>query len=104
MEFLKDKQEGKYQVATLIVSYRTRLLDTENLYGGAKPIRDALEDLNWIYLDSPKWSVLKATQRLCKKDDERTEVLHWVGVESFPSYFLKDGSTLATLLLEQGLK
>ncbi len=57
---------------TTIVSDRSRLIDVENLYGGAKVIRDKFQRLGWIYNDSPKWSDLILTQRLVKKGQEKT--------------------------------
>lgn len=57
---------------TTIVSDRSRLIDIENLYGGAKPIRDKFERLGWIFNDSPKWSSLDLTQRKVKKGEEKT--------------------------------
>jgi len=74
----------KEQVATLIISHRVRLLDEENLWGGSKPIRDVLERRGWIYLDSPKWSLLSVQQYFCKKEDQRTEILHYIGEDNFP--------------------
>ena len=59
---------------TTIVSDRSRLIDLENLWGGSKPIRDALSRRGWIYEDGPKWSDLIITQRKVKKGEEMTWV------------------------------
>lgn len=71
----KNRKEGRVNVT--IISDRVRLLDVENLYGGAKPIRDALEANGWLWNDSPKWGELSITQRRVKKGEEKT----WIKLE-----------------------
>lgn len=58
-----------------IVSHRSRLLDKDNLYGGAKATIDALKNHGLIKDDSPKWITLKITQEKVKRVDERTEII-----------------------------
>lgn len=48
-----DGKQVKRKV--VIYSYRTKLLDHDNLVGGAKPLIDALVHLKLIYDDSPEW-------------------------------------------------
>jgi len=60
---------------TTIISYRTRLLDKENLYGGSKPIRDMLEKKGWLWNDSPNWGDLTVWQMRVKKGEpEKTYI------------------------------
>jgi len=71
----KERKEGRVNVT--IISDRVRLLDVENLYGGAKPIRDTLQKRGWLWNDSPKWGDLKISQRRVKKGEEKT----WIKLE-----------------------
>jgi len=57
---------------TTIISYRTKLLDKENLYGGSKPIRDTLIRRGWLHDDAPRWGELTVWQKKCKKGEEKT--------------------------------
>ena len=45
----------------IFTSYRSRRLDSDNLSGGLKYLRDTLKDVRLIYDDSPRW--LKAEYR-----------------------------------------
>jgi Holliday junction resolvase RusA-like endonuclease len=51
------------RMKVVITSYRKRLLDEDNLYGGAKPLLDALCDMFLIVDDSPEWIDLKVNQK-----------------------------------------
>lgn len=46
-----------------IVRYGTRLLDQDNLYGGLKPLVDAMKDVGLIEDDTPELLQLQAEQR-----------------------------------------
>ena len=74
LTIVPEREKEEYKAYTTIISYRTRLLDKENLYGGCKPIRDTLERRGWIWNDSPKWGDLSVFQTLCKKGEEKTYI------------------------------
>ena len=50
-----------------IISYRKKLLDLENLYGGVKGLLDACIDEELIWEDSPKYLDLVVEQYTSKK-------------------------------------
>lgn len=58
---------------TTIFSYRKKLLDKENIYGGSKPIRDGLVRKGWLYDDHPKWGDVTIWQ-VQSKDKEGTTI------------------------------
>ena len=60
------KEKEKYII--MIISYRKRLLDKDNLYGGCKQLIDAIIDEGLIYDDSPKYLDLKVEQFKAKED------------------------------------
>lgn len=60
------------QVFVLIVSYRNRELDHPNLVGGAKPIWDVLQELNYLRDDNPQWMSYVICQFKVPKAEERT--------------------------------
>jgi Holliday junction resolvase RusA-like endonuclease len=58
-----------------IISYRKSFLDKDNLWGGLKPLVDAIKELRLIYDDSVEFLNLKAEQRIEKKrKNQRTEI------------------------------
>jgi hypothetical protein len=66
---------------TTVISYRSLLLDKENLYGGAKPIRDELQLKGWLYDDSPKWGDLTVWQTKVKRREAKTVIRVWLDTE-----------------------
>lgn len=54
------KVKGKASVT--IVSHRKRLLDTDNLWGGVKPVLDAMRNLGIIVDDNPNMLFLQVSQ------------------------------------------
>ena len=50
-----------------IISYRRKLLDKDNLYGGVKGLLDACIEENLIWDDSPKYLDLDVDQYTSKK-------------------------------------
>lgn len=73
---------GLHAARTLVTTKRVlhierrapRMLDTDNLYGGCKPVIDALVTLGLLRDDKPKWCELHVSQ--CKPD--RGEPAHTV--------------------------
>jgi len=63
----------------IFTSYRSRRLDSDNLSGGLKYLRDTLKDVRLIYDDSPRW--LKAEYR--QEIDSKS---HRVEVEIFGEF------------------
>ena len=61
----KAKAGEKFKLT--IVSYRRRLLDVDNLYGGVKGLLDACIDEELIWEDSPKYLDLVVEQYTSKK-------------------------------------
>jgi Holliday junction resolvase RusA-like endonuclease len=57
------KINKKRKMSVVITSYRKRLLDLDNLVGGAKPLIDALCDMGLIVDDSPDWLDLEVKQK-----------------------------------------
>ena len=57
----------------IILSRRSRLLDKDNLYAGAKPLVDALKKSGLIWDDSPRWINLKVRQ-VIDAGNPRTEI------------------------------
>jgi len=67
---MKKKQD--VVAHTTIISYRVKLLDKENLYGGSKPIRDTLIRRGYLWDDRPACGDLSVWQKKCKKGEEKT--------------------------------
>tara|TARA_R110000824_G_scaffold176451_2_gene355433 strand:+ start:6351 stop:6707 length:357 start_codon:yes stop_codon:yes gene_type:complete len=63
----KSKEGERFKLT--IISYRKRLLDKDNLYGGIKGLLDACIDEELIYDDSPKYLDLEVDQYTCKKEE-----------------------------------
>jgi len=64
---------GKDKRGVKIVSYRKQKMDTDNFYGGLKPILDALVCHYLIWDDGPKFIELKAEIRI-DLDNPRTVI------------------------------
>lgn len=59
-----------------VVSGAMRKMDKSNLYGGVKPLEDALITLGWIKDDSEKWCELEVSQSaVLDLSDEDTSLL-----------------------------
>ncbi len=69
----KKPQEERFIILTL-TSYRCKLLDTDNLAGGMKSIRDAIVRAGYMKDDSPAHCTVNYHQELCKKGQERVHV------------------------------
>jgi hypothetical protein len=61
-KLIKAHVDMHHRCELLIISYRRRVLDKDNLYGGVKPIVDAIRDLDLIVDDSPQWLDLTVDQ------------------------------------------
>lgn len=77
---LGNSDEGKKKSATrtrvIIGSYRVRLLDRDNLYGGAKALCDSLTYAGLILSDSEKDIEYEVVQiRVAHRKDEKTVVM-----------------------------
>jgi hypothetical protein len=73
-EFLAPK--GKFFAYLDIQRLGARLLDIDNLYGGVKPLIDAIKEKRLIIDDSPKWVKIDISQTKCDKIAEAT----WVSI------------------------
>ncbi len=58
------RKRVKKKKKVVIVSYRKRKLDYDNLVGGGKPMLDALRKLKFIWDDSPEWLEIDYIQKL----------------------------------------
>lgn len=65
---LKVHFQEKRKRRVKFVSLRSRMLDTDNLIGGFKGVRDAIKRLGVIVDDSPKWLDALYEQRPAKKE------------------------------------
>lgn len=72
------KQAQEIDIARAVVrikSFRKRLIDRDNLWGGSKILIDCLKDLNVIQDDSEKYIDLHIEQeKVSSEIDERTEI------------------------------
>ena len=62
------KAKDKEKFTIMIISYRKRLIDIDNLWGGCKQLIDALTEEELIYDDSAKYVDLKIEQYKSKQD------------------------------------
>ena len=69
---LRAHKDLKHRAKVLILVERKKLLDKDNLYGGIKPLLDALVRLEFIVDDSAKWIDLDVTQE--KSNDPQTVI------------------------------
>lgn len=58
-----------------------RELDTDNLYGGVKPLLDAIKARGWIVDDAPKWMDLTVEQRKTTARDNPHMILEIEAME-----------------------
>lgn len=70
----KSKPKWTGLVGVGIRSLRARLLDKDNLFGGCKPVVDALKKNGLIRDDTPKDIDLYCTQKAVKKEDRGTVI------------------------------
>lgn len=69
------KEEHPHRIAVCITSFRRRLLDPDNLIGGAKYFVDGLRYAGLIPGDNPEQITLEVSQVKVKtKHEERTEI------------------------------
>ena len=62
---IKAAEQKKYKL--VILSYRKKKLDVDNLYGGIKNLLDALVDEGFIFDDSPDYIDLNVAQYIAKE-------------------------------------
>lgn len=60
-----------------ITSYRSVMLDDDNLRGGAKHLLDCLTKHGWINDDSMEWCDVNYLQEKVKRKDEETKIEIW---------------------------
>jgi len=70
---LKFKVNWMEKRKATIITHRKRLLDMDNFIGGTKPLIDALENLELIFLDNTVY--LKSEYIQYKSKVERTEII-----------------------------
>jgi len=63
----------------IFTSFRSRRLDSDNLSGGLKYLRDTLKDVRLIYDDSPRWLKAEYRQEIDSKN-------HRVEIEIFGEF------------------
>ena len=68
--------DGRVRVA--IVRCARRRMDTDNLYGGVKPLLDGLKDAGAIVDDDTRWIDLVVTQEVIQGLPETRIVLEWL--------------------------
>ena len=87
-----DQAQKKGQARTLVclTRYSTGRLDQDNLYGGVKPLVDALRYAGIIGNDDPDSILLIVRQRKCARKDIGTEVIVISGDAGSPA---PDGSS-----------
>ena len=61
------KCNHKHKFKLQIISYRKKLLDKDNLYGGCKGLIDALISEGFIFDDSPEYIDLTVEQHIAKE-------------------------------------
>jgi len=71
----EGKGTGDGRVTVCITSYRTRLLDLDNAFGGQKPLLDCITQLGLIRGDDPESIELVVRQkRVAHRNQEKTLV------------------------------
>lgn len=70
----RGEEAGPQRAHLRITRFGSRLLDDDNLRGGAKPLIDCLKESGLIEDDSPKWIDLEVKQELVPAGEERTEI------------------------------
>ena len=68
MRLKKIKKAEKKKYTIMIISYRKRLLDPDNLVSGIKNLLDSCVDEELIYDDAPSYIDLKVEQYKAKKE------------------------------------
>ena len=68
MRLKKIKKAEKKKYTIMIISYRKRLLDPDNLVSGCKQLIDACVDEELIYDDAPDYIDLKVEQYKAKEE------------------------------------
>lgn len=71
----QKQKAGAGRTIVCITRYGVRLLDTDNAYGGCKPLIDALRYAGHIRDDDPASIQLIVTQKKVKKDQTGTSVI-----------------------------
>ena len=72
---------GSRKVGILIVSYRSRELDHDNLSGGAKPVIDALRYAGYLNDDDQDSVKVYYRQAKCTREEEHTEIYIFPWIE-----------------------
>lgn len=74
----KPQHEEKFAMVKLtrLIGTRGRLMDYDNLVGGAKPVLDALKVLGMVKDDSPKWIKVDYQQKKYNKHATRIEITY----------------------------
>lgn len=63
-----------YSNAPKLAGGRARMLDTDNLIGGQKPLVDAMKQAGLLKDDSPKWAAIEYVECRDKVESVRTEI------------------------------
>lgn len=71
---IREAVAARHKLGVLLVSYRSRVLDEDNLIGGGKPWIDALRYGRFLSNDDPESVKVFYLQRRCKRSEERVDI------------------------------
>jgi len=85
---LPQRPKIKKPARAIFLSIRSRYLDTDNLYGGSKPVRDVLRKLGYFWDDNPAWLEYYCFQVKHKERNQTDRTI--IGIEWVDSLSTQD--------------
>lgn len=76
--FVQQAVAERHKIGVVLVSHRSRVLDKDNLVGGAVPWVNALRYAGYLRDDDPLSVEVFYEQRKCARKDERTDIYLFV--------------------------